>query len=266
MGRIYFIVIILIIRYVIVAYGHHFNPKLRRLRQSIPSLLSYYSVYYKNLNNKEKIHFEKRVLTFISLKDFCHFSKSEVTDDMKILISSTAVQGTFGFYDGYGYDAFRKIVILDKEYRSKQTKKIHQGEANPRNALIAFSWKHFMEGIKDPHDSINLGLHEFAHALFINNVKGFQNRHFCESIHEWHAMVLELSKEQPIHDFFRSYAFENKMELFAVSMEYFFENPKDFETHLPQLYRVMCRLLNQNPMLANNGIVRGSSYYHIAQV
>jgi hypothetical protein len=140
---------------------------------------------------------------------------------------------------------------------SQQTNKVHQGEANPGKSLIAFSWKRFMEGVRNPHDAVNLGLHEFAHALFLNNIGGYHNRHFVEAIDEWRVIVANLMEEKAIYDFFRSYAFNDKMELFAVSVEHFFETPEAFHAHLPQLYDVMCRVLNQNPMLLNNGVGRG---------
>jgi len=256
MLRIFITLLFILIHWIVIIYGQYLNPKLRRLRHSMPQLLNYYSPYYRNLSDKEQKHFEKRILMFISLKRFYRFDKSEATDEMKILIAAAAIQITFGFSDGYEYEVFRKIAISDKEYVSQQTKKVHQGEANPGKSLIAFSWKRFMEGVKNPQNPVNLGLHEFAHALFINNLSGYHNRHFLETIGQWHATVSKLMQEQAIYDFFRDYAFDNKMELFAVSVEYFFENSKAFHAHLPQLYSVMCRLLNQNPMLPNNGIMR----------
>ena len=254
MSRIYFFLFLIFFQLIFSIYSQYFHPKLRRLKESMPRLLNQYSVYYRNLNQKERKHFEKRVLLFISLKRFYRFDKSEATDEMKILIASAAIQITFGFPDGYEYEVFRNIAISDKEYVSEQTKKVHQGETNPGKSLIAFSWKRFMEGVKDPHDSLNLGLHEFAHALFLNNLRGYRNRHFIEAMGTWQSTVTKLMEEQVIRDFFRSYAFTNRMELFAVSVEYFFETPKAFHKQLPQLYAVMCRMFNQNPMLPNNGI------------
>ncbi len=256
MPRIYIILAFIAVRYAFIIYRQYLDPKVRRMKRVIPELLSLYSVYYRNLNPKEQKHFEKRVLMFISVKKFYRFDKTEATDEMKILIAAAAVQITFGFSDSYEYEIFRNIAISDKGYISSQTQKVHQGEANPGKSLIAFSWERFMEGVKSPNHPVNLGLHEFAHALYLNNMKGHQNPHFCNSIGDWHATTQKLMKEQTIRDFFRSYAFVNNMELFAVSVEYFFESPKDFHVRLPQLYSVMCRLLNQNPLLQNNGITR----------
>jgi len=251
--------IILFFGYIAVVFVR--SLKTRRLKQSVVrELLHLHSVYYRNLHYKEQKHFEKRIIRFISLKRFYRFDKSEATDEMKILIAAAAVQITFGFPDECEYEVFNQIAVSDKEYVSQQTKKVHQGEANPGKSLIAFSWQRFMEGVKNPCDSMNLGLHEFAHALFVNNVCGYSNRYFRETVNAWHTEVTKLMQDQAAHNFFRSYAFENKMEFFAVSMEHFFENPKALHAHFPQLYFIMCRMLNQNPMLPNNGIVRKSIF------
>ena len=249
--------IIFFVVYVVVAVSRITNRSLRRMKKIMPALLLEHSPYYRKLDLKERTYFEERVLRFIATKHFYRFdTKSKVTDEMQILIAATAIQITFGYPDRYDYEVFRRIAISDKDYISSQTLNVHQGETNPGKSLIAFSWERFMFGIKNPHDSINLGLHEFAHALFVNNVRGFTNHSFKKAIGKWHKIVNKIIEEGTADNFFRRYAFVNKMEFFAVSMECFFENPQDFNSHLPELYHVMCELLNQNPLKSNNGIVR----------
>ncbi len=119
---------------------------------------------------------------------------------------------------------------------------------------VALSWESFQEGNKYPHDSINVGLHEFAHAYFFNNVKGYINDSFDKTISAWHRTVTKLAKERSTHEFLRKYAFANRMEFFAVTMEYFFETPKDLQENLPELYAVLTSMLKQNPLMPNYGI------------
>ena len=49
------------------------------------------------------------------------------------------------------------------------------------------------------------------------------------------------------HHYFRNYAFRNKMEFFAVAAEHFFETPVQFKKEIPELYKVISKMLNQNP-------------------
>jgi Mlc titration factor MtfA (ptsG expression regulator) len=49
-------------------------------------------------------------------------------------------------------------------------------------------------------------------------------------------------------DFFREYACTNTHEFFAVAVEIFFERPEGFKNEFPDLYNVLVRLLNQDPL------------------
>lgn len=254
--KLIFALIVLLVNLITIIF-RALSPNLRRLKKNIPLRLNKYSTYYQNLNKKEQTNFEKRVYDFIALKKFYRLEKnSKVSDEMKILIAASAVQITFGYPIACAFEVFRKIAISDKEYISTQTKRLHQGETNPRKSLVAFSWRHFMEGVKYPNDSINLGIHEFSHALFINNVRGYRNQDFKAMMNDWHKEAGKIMQTPAARDFFRSYGFVNKMEFFAVSMEVFFENPKTFQERFPELYAIMCMQLNQNPQLPNNGIAR----------
>ena len=47
--------------------------------------------------------------------------------------------------------------------------------------FICFSWKAFLEGNAIDNDKINLGLHEFAHALRFNGIRGNETDYFFEN-------------------------------------------------------------------------------------
>ena len=46
------------------------------------------------------------------------------------------------------------------------------------------------------------------------------------------------------------------MELFAVCMECFFEQPQLFSSHVPGLYQLMTKLLKQDPTKPSNPLMR----------
>jgi hypothetical protein len=46
----------------------------------------------------------------------------------------------------------------------------------------------------------------------------------------------------------RDYAFVNKEEFFSVCVEYFFEVPEMLKQDKPELFAMLCRMLNQNPL------------------
>lgn len=49
--------------------------------------------------------------------------------------------------------------------------------------------------------------------------------------------------------FFRVYAFRNTHEFFAVVVENFFERSEQFRIEYPELYAIIVRLLNQDPII-----------------
>jgi hypothetical protein len=46
------------------------------------------------------------------------------------------------------------------------------------------------------------------------------------------------------------YGASNKAEFFAVTSEYFFNQPELFKENHPELFELMCLIFNQNPMNA----------------
>jgi Mlc titration factor MtfA (ptsG expression regulator) len=49
--------------------------------------------------------------------------------------------------------------------------------------------------------------------------------------------------------YLRGYAFTSFKAFWAVSVEYFFENPQGLKDNLPHLYSILCKTLNQDPLL-----------------
>jgi len=171
-----------------------------------------------------------------------------ITDEMKLLISASAVQLLFGL-PKVNLGAYDTIVVFDDKYYNELTNYYHKGEVNSR--FIILSYKHFLEGYANPNDKINLGLHEMAHALdlslFLSHSKKFFLRRLLENfILRTHREYIDLQDGKLT--FFRSYGATNPREFFAVAVEHFFEAPVEFEQNLPNMYREMCLLLNQDPV------------------
>ncbi|MGZ4035028.1 MAG: zinc-dependent peptidase, partial [Bacteroidia bacterium] len=217
--------------------------------QIIENILTQKFSYYQNLDESEKKRFVKRTKEFIKIKEFYPSGGMEITDEMIILISASAIQLTFGLNE-YLLDSFSKIFIYPKEYYSKYDKLYHKGEAN-LNGVIAFSWQHFVEGYDNLKDNLNLGLHEMAHALRFDKFKNESADSFFSSYFEkWHMVskdeFLRLKDGKP--SFFREYGGTNINEFFSVCVECFFESPLEFSKVQPEIFKHMSILLNQNPL------------------
>lgn len=212
--------------------------------------LQKYFFYYNRLSDKDKKKFQKRVNHFLHSKRFAGRG-IDITEEMKVLISATAVMLTFGLPMIY-LSHFYKIAIYPDTYYSIINRNYHKGEVNPMLGIIILSWKSFVEGFADPSDSRNLGLHEMAHALhFENQIRNdeydFLDPHLLARWDQQAELEIERIKSEDSR-FFRDYAATNSHEFFAVAMEYFFESPKEFLEELPDLFTTLSRLLRQNPI------------------
>lgn len=87
---------------------------------------------------------------------------------MKILVADSAVKLTFGLRI-FIFEQFGKIFIFKSEFYSDYSHTKNKGETNPAGVIV-FSWKDLVEGDLNESDGINLGLHEFAHALMLENL------------------------------------------------------------------------------------------------
>ena len=213
--------------------------------QAHAALLKYFP-YYQGLDVLNRKRFLKRVKQFIQIKLFIP-RQTKANETVNLLIAATGVQLTFGLRD-FSLYSFEKILIYPDTYYSEIRKTHHKGEINVPHRLIVFAAKHFLSGVKDPNDGINLGLHEMAHAL---NVHSFEegNREMMNRFAQWSDCALpemEVIAQSEKH-FLRKYAASNIEEMFAVCTENFFERPEAFSKALPALYEKTMELLQQDP-------------------
>lgn len=223
----------------------NFIPLPERFRKSILK----HNGYYQRLPQKSRKRFEQKVYQFIRVKQFIPRNISQVTDEMKALISSAAVQLTFGLPE-VSLKHFNKIIVYPDDYYSTINRQYHKGEVNPRINTIVVSWRAFVEGYANPHSGVNLGLHEMAHALKLENIIQNGEHHFfdLEEYSKWLKLAAsemdKISKGES--SLFREYASVNEDEFFAIGMEIYFEQPHKLKEYHPELYKTISNLLRQD--------------------
>lgn len=228
----------------------HFYLRLKHLNDKQKSILEHQFPFYKNLNDKEKKYFEHRLASFIEDKDFIPRDGNNVTDEMKVLISATAVMLTFGFRD-YFIGLISKIIVYPKEFYSNTNQAYHKGEFNPKLKALVLSWEDFKDGFDDENDNRNLGIHEFTHAIHINSIKerDVSSTIFSDTFKELSKLLSSndtLRNKLMASDYFRKYAFTNQFEFVAVAIENFIETPKEFKLQFPEIYIKVKQMLNFN--------------------
>ncbi len=211
-----------------------------------PLLLPRFS-YYNSLSENKKFRFLIRLHRFLKVKKFRGGDGLQITEEMKVFVSASAVQLTLGL-SKFTLEHFHTIIIYPGIFKAPFQDEWHKGHINLKG-LIVLSWEHFKEGYETNADRLNLGLHEMAHALDLSRRIESLQHYFTYYYSKWLEVAMlefeNMSNERS--SFLRSYAGVNIHEFFAVCVEYFFEDPVGFRSHLPDIYKHMCLLLKQDP-------------------
>lgn len=229
-----------------VNYPPYLQNKYKPYLEEIP--------LYHRLNESQKRDFERKVQRFIAQKKFISRSDNlKISPRKKALIAGTAIELTFGF-KRFDFAHFDRILIYENDYYSKITKQYHRGEVNIKG-FVVLSWAAFEEGNADREDGINLGVHELAHAIKLENKIVNRNYRFISKPD--YRQFLNFYKEfaakpHSTNDFLRKYGKTNIHEFFAVCCENFIERPEEFEAKMPDLYRHLCKLLRIDPIRIGN--------------
>ncbi len=232
----------------------------RKVERSDLQVLEKHFPYYARMNPKFKKEFERRLQYILSSRNFHpRGGLQEVTEEMEVLIGATITMVIFG-WKKVRLPHFRKILIYPNQYYSSITRTYHKGEVNPKFGIIVLSWRAFLEGLVDEDDGINLGVHEVAHALKLEN----QIRHNDEfnfisaSISQDYRTHMASEKEKMKageNSPFRETALINDDEFFAVVLENFFERPEVFSEQRPEFYKTMTLLMQQNPLVVSPRVI-----------
>ena len=232
------------------SFFNHVYFTLKKLSNNQRLVLKRQFKFYNKLSNKHQAYFEHRVKKFIDTKTFIAKEDLQTTDEMRVLIAATATMLTFG-YRNYSLDIIERVVIYPKSYFSRTNKEYHKGEFNPMVNAIVFSWEDFLNGYKIDNDNLNLGIHEFVHAIHLDAIQEndltatlFLNSftQLTEFLENDEAYKLRLVQSEYI----REYAFTNHFEFIAVLIECFIETPQKFKGHFPEIYMKIKQMLNFN--------------------
>jgi len=212
------------------------------------AIISRVMPYFGKLGDANKQRFLKRVYNFKKGKSF-HFQGLNPSEEVEILVSAAAVQVSFGLKN-YRLHFFKEVYILSDAYQALNAKEMFIGHVSPTGIYI--SWKHFVQGFANYNDGVNVALHEMAHALHHENFiqETGIDWDFRQDFDKLPAIFGPLMTQAIVErrSYLRGYAFTNFHEFWAVSVEYFFENPQELKDNLPQLYAILCDTLNQDPL------------------
>ena len=236
-----------------IAFRHdwvHFRKPLwyRSLSRKRKQILTSQFDFFHQLGKSDQKLLEHRTQQFILQKNYVPRQLEKVTDEQKVLIAATACMLTLGRRN-YNYGQVDHILVYPQPFVSVANEALHKGEFNPMQKAIVFSWPDFKEGYQVTNDNLNLGIHEFMHALHIEalNSTDVDSMRF-EKYMKLIFVLLKSSKEMRERllesKYFRDYAFSNGFEFMSVLAEYYYESPEEFKERFPRIYFLMAKLFN----------------------
>lgn len=231
----------------------HFHLFTKELSPSQKKVLENDFKFYRRLDVKQQKYFRHRVFRFLSQVEFTGKEGLVIDDEKKILVAATAIMLTFGFRD-YAINLIDKILIYPSIFYSSLDRNYHKGHFNPGYKAIILSWKDFIHGHKVEDDNLNLGIHEFVHALHLSYLSSKKTNDISahifisslEALHEYIDSKANFKLHMQKSAYFRNYAFQNDFEFTAVIIENFIETPLEFRSRYPNVYKHVKQMLNFN--------------------
>jgi len=219
---------------------HYIKPDKIPLEEVV-QILHFDFPFFKYLNQTQQVTFAKRVILIIYKKTF--FCRDGMVIDLKVrvLLSATIAQLTFGFYNNYWLPKYKTIGVYPTVFYSRFLDVYVKGLTSP-NGMLLISWDDFIHGLSTNTDKLNVGIHEFAHALYFNFFKDEYDMNFNRFNEVAHQEYLKMKKNNT-NNYLRAYAATNPYEFWAVCIEHYFEDPFGFRKTLPRLYKKLSIVL-----------------------
>ena len=252
-------IIVLIVLALLVLFFIRYKKPLKKiiLPDNYQQILAQHISYYNRLGEKDKRKFEEKIKEFLGYISIDGV-KTDVTDIDKLLVASSAVIPVFGFDKWKYYNlkmvllypaTFNKSEFLASGYEKNTLGMIGNG---PMQRIMILSKPALHQGFRVENSNENTGIHEFVHLLDKEDgdVDGLPEALLNRKYNARWIELINKNIETILtgHSDINYYGASNKAEFFAVTSEYFFNSPELFKQNHPELFTLMCKIFNQNPI------------------
>lgn len=249
-----FIAFLLYLLYYFVLKG---KPRKLSINATDRLFLSKQVAFYDALDSEQKTNFEERMMEFLRFITFEGIG-TDVTRQDQLLVAASAIIPIFGF-PYWRYKTLTNVILypnrFNKEYEiegNADRNILGMVGDGAMNGQMILSKTALYQGFQNHHDSENTAIHEFVHLIDKSDgqIDGIpENLLKHQYTIPWiHLMKAEIEKIQEGDSNINPYASTNPAEFFAVTAEYFFENPKGLQQQHPELYQKLSIIFGQNPL------------------
>ncbi|NMO13470.1 zinc-dependent peptidase [Pyxidicoccus fallax] len=208
--------------------------------------------FFRTMSPTLREPFLDKLKVFAWEKEFIGAGGLTITDEIRVVVSATAVQLVVHLDLSY-YDALREVIVYPSAFKLPDRTGAVLGEAKHWGSVI-LSWQAVLTGLHNPDDGHDTAAHEFAHVLdradgaFDGTPKLRQYSHYqtWASVMGEHFQKLQAGqrRERQVLD---DYGSLNEAEFFAVATESFFEKPVQMREKTPELYEELKRFYGWDP-------------------
>lgn len=217
-------------------------------------LLREHIVFYNELPEADRTHFEQRVQQFLTSVRITGVD-TEVDDTDRVMVAASAIIPIFGFRD-WEYINLNEVLLYPESFNHR-----FDGE-NEKTALgvvgtgayqniMVLSRHALREGFLNKTGKTNVGIHEFVHLLDKTDgaVDGIPEALVSKQyIMPWlELMRKEIKRILADRSDINPYGATDESEFFAVVAEYFFERPDLLQDKHPELYKLLVEIFRQQP-------------------
>ena len=212
--------------------------------------------YYFLLSKDDRRRFENDILAFLN-KVRINGVDTDVNDNDRLLVASSAVIPIFGFPEWKTYPNLDEVLLYPDTFNEESFKTV--GKQRDVLGMVGSGFMNREMILSKPalHRSFeqsgrnNVGIHEFVHLL--DKLDGSTDgipRYLLERKYliPWiKLMHSEMQKIRAEHSDINPYGAVSEQEFLAVASEYFFQNPERFKHHHPELFKMLENIFNQYP-------------------
>ena len=202
--------------------------------------------FYRSLSDREKVHFEERILQFLNTTRVTGI-QTEVTVRDCLLLGASAIIPIFSF-PKWEYHNLEEVLLYPAHFDFEH----NIGQRVTDSAILGMVGYGYMEGkmilsrkalhlgFDNEEDKRNTAIHEFVHLIdkadgkIDGILKHLTHR---EYVIPWiHLIDKKIEEIVENESDIAKYGSTNRAEFVAVVSEYFFERPNLLEKKHPQLY------------------------------
>jgi Mlc titration factor MtfA (ptsG expression regulator) len=208
--------------------------------------------FFRTLSPELRAAFLDKLKVFAWEKEFIGAGGLTITDEIRVVVSATAVQLVV-YLDLSYYDRLREVIVYPDAFKLPDRTGVVLGEAKHWGSVI-LSWQAVLAGLRNPGDGHDTAAHEFAHVLDradgafdgTPKLRAYSHYHAWASVMSEHFRKLQDGSRQE-RQVLDDYGGLNEAEFFAVATESFFEKPRQMREKTPDLYEELKRFYGWDP-------------------